>query len=149
MCSEKDCIFCKIIKKEIPAKIVLENDGAISFLDINPISDGHTVVIPKKHCSDLALCDKKSLNDVISLAQDVAKLYEDSKLKPWGFNYLSNQGSIAGQEVMHFHLHVIPKYAAGEGFKFGKEDRIYTDDVAIVYDIIQKQIVKNNKKAKK
>ncbi len=149
MCLVNDCIFCKIIKKEIPAKVVLENEGAISFLDINPISDGHTIVIPKKHYIDLSSCDSESLNYVIQLCHDVAQLYDGSKLKPWGFNYLSNQGSIAGQEVSHFHMHVIPKYAAGEGFKFGKEDRIYVDDVDKVYEIIETQIAKNNKKGKK
>ncbi len=148
MCLVKDCIFCKIIKKEIPAKIILENEGAISFLDINPIADGHTIVIPKKHSIDLSTTDSESLKYVIQLVHDVAQLYDGSKLKPWGFNYLSNQGSIAGQEVNHFHMHVIPKYAKGEGFKFGKEDRIYIEDVDKVYEIIQTQISKNKKGTK-
>ncbi len=119
----KDCIFCKIINKEIPAYIIAENDHAIAFLDVNPISEGHTLVIPKVHCCDLATCPPEHLSGVILLAQHVAKVIERSKkTDAWGINYLSNQGKIAGQVVNHFHLHIIPKYAVNEGFEFKCEN---------------------------
>lgn len=127
----KDCIFCKIINKEIPAKVVAENENAIAFLDAFPVTDAHVLVIPKKHYQDLGLCDEKSLIDVIRLVKLVSNDIEyTKKLSPWGFNYLSNQGKIAGQEVMHFHMHIIPKYTKDKGFIFKNEkDRLqYTLD---------------------
>jgi histidine triad (HIT) family protein len=132
-----DCIFCKIIEKQIPVKIIAENDGAIAFLDVQPMSDGHTVVIPKKHVMNLSQCDSKTLHDVIDLVQEVSKKIQDSPLKPWGFNYLSNEGSIAGQVVMHFHIHVIPKYGKSEGFKIGMGTK-YLSDIDKIYDKLKK-----------
>lgn len=82
MSQVKDCIFCKIINKEIPAKIIAENELALAFLDVNPIADGHTLIIPKNHHLDLGTCFKKDLVAVWDLAQDVARLIESSKLAP-------------------------------------------------------------------
>lgn len=114
-----DCIFCKILNNEINAKIIAENENAIAFLDASPISDGHCLVIAKKHLPDLALCEDKILTDVILLTKEVANKIETcKKLNPWGINYLSNQGKIAGQEIMHFHIHIIPKYIKEKGFNF-------------------------------
>jgi histidine triad (HIT) family protein len=77
-----DCIFCKIVEKQIPAKIIAENEGAVAFLDIQPMSDGHTVVIPKKHVMNLSQADKKTLHDVMDLVQEVSLTIQDSSLKP-------------------------------------------------------------------
>lgn len=145
MAINKDCIFCKIVNKEIPTKIIAENNLALAFLDVSPISDGHTLVIPKNHHLDMGTCFKLDLKAVWDLAQDAGRLIEESKLKPWGFNYLSNQGSIAGQEVNHFHVHVIPKYQKNSGFKFGKEN-VDVQDVQDVYDLIERKIKKSTKK---
>lgn len=142
----KDCVFCKIINGEINAKIVAENERAIAFLDAFPVSDGHVLVIPKKHFIDLGLCDEDYLVDVIKLAKKVSNNIEDcKKLNPWGFNYLSNQGKIAGQEIMHFHLHVIPKYIKDKGFVFRNEK----DNLQYTLDETQKLILSPNKKVNK
>ncbi len=114
----ENCVFCKIVAKQIPAKVIAESDGALAFLDVNPTADGHALVIPKKHFRDLSSADEDALRAVISLTKAVAALLKDSKLDPYGINYLSNEGNLAGQEVFHFHVHVIPKYASGEGFGF-------------------------------
>ncbi len=111
-----DCIFCKIINKEIPARIVADNKNAIAFLDVAPCSDGHTLIIPKKHYKNLSSTPKEVLADVMSLAKDVVEIIEKTNLHPYGYNYLSNEGDVAGQLVFHFHLHVIPKYGKNEGF---------------------------------
>lgn len=113
-----ECIFCKIVAKQIPAKIIEETENAIAFLDVNPTANGHTIVIPKKHTKDLSSTEWPLLNDVINLVSSVASKLKKSDLDPWGINYLSNEGNVAGQEVFHFHFHVIPKYARGEGFGF-------------------------------
>lgn len=131
-----DCVFCKIIKKEIPAKILAENEYAIAFLDVNPTANGHTLVIPKEHFKDLSSTDDNYLTHVFNLVKVVSKKIKNSKLDPWGINYLSNEGNVAGQEVFHFHVHVIPKYGAGEGFGF-KTNKINLQPVDEIYkDII-------------
>lgn len=118
MKKEETCIFCEIIKNNIPAKVFAQNDKALAFFDINPISDGHLVVIPKKHFRSFSKTDNDYIDAVAELSKECAlKLYE-SKLKPWGFNYLINEEPIAGQEVFHYHMHVIPKYAKNEGLLF-------------------------------
>ncbi len=140
----KDCIFCKIVNKEIPAKVIAENERAIAFLDAFPISDGHVLVIPKKHYADLGLCDEASLVDVIKLVKQVSNDIEDTKkLDPWGFNYLSNQGKIAGQEVMHFHMHIIPKYEKDKGFMFRNEKGALNYTTEEVYEFLTKSKAKS------
>ena len=142
----KDCIFCKIINKEIPAKIIAENECAIAFLDAFPVTDGHVLVIPKKHFIDLAMCEEKYLIDVIKLVKQVANDIELSKkLDPWGFNYLSNQGKIAGQEILHFHMHIIPKYTKDKGFVFKNEK----EPLCYSLDEVEKFIKTPNKMAYK
>lgn len=124
MKNKSNCIFCKIIAGEIPCKKIMENKYAIAFLDINPISDGHTLVVPKKHYENYSSCNDNELKGVASLARQVAKLIKNSSLKPNGFNYLSNEGTIAGQEVMHYHFHVIPKYTKDDGFILTYKNKI-------------------------
>jgi len=111
-----ECIFCEIVKKKIPCFKICENKNAIAFLDVSPASDGHTIVIPKKHFENFTRTTDNVMKDVMSLAKKVCKIL-DKKLKPSGYNFLSNQNKIAGQCVFHFHLHVIPKYKKGEGFE--------------------------------
>ncbi len=138
-----DCIFCKIISGEIPSYKLCENDHAIAFLDVNPAAEGHTLVIPKKHCLDLSICDQESLQGVIMLVQHVSRVLQRSKkLDVWGINYLSNQGKIAGQVVNHFHMHVIPKYSVNEGLK------ITTENVVNLIPLkkVQENFVKTQKK---
>lgn len=129
---EQKCVFCEIVKKTISARIIFEDEKSISFLDAMPTANGHALVIPKIHARDLMECDDDYLYHVIMNAKKVARrLMNVKKLSPWGFNYLSNQGSVAGQEVFHFHLHVIPKYARGSGFGFSvnKVDLLPIEDV--------------------
>jgi histidine triad (HIT) family protein len=76
------CVFCDIVDKKINAMILGENKGAIAFLDVNPISDGHTIIIPKKHFKNLSTCSIEDLNDVISLVKDISNKILNSKLKP-------------------------------------------------------------------
>lgn len=124
---KKECIFCKIISKQMSCNLIAENVYAMAFLDAFPASNGHTLVVPKKHFIDLISCDKLYLTEVFNLVKEVTLKIDHSVLKPWGYNYLSNQGSIAGQMVNHFHVHIIPKYAKEEGFLF-KEGKKVLDD---------------------
>lgn len=101
------CIFCKIINKEINANIIYEDSEILAFLDNNPNSNGHTLIIPKKHFKDFYDIDTTTLANIHSVAKELMLLY-DKKLKPTGYTFAQNNGS-AG-EVKHYHLHLVPRY---------------------------------------
>jgi len=102
-----DCLFCKIINGDIPSYTIYENEYVKCFLDINPVQDGHTLIIPKKHFLDINDIDEEYLNNILKASKVVVKLLEE-KLKPNGIRLVQNNGVL--QEVKHFHLHVIPNY---------------------------------------
>ncbi|AUB31909.1 HIT family protein [Spiroplasma floricola] len=112
-----DCIFCKIIDKEMNAKIIYENDYTLAFLDIFPNSNGHSLVIPKKHFEDYEQTDDFYLQEVAKTKKIVAKILKE-KLNAKGINYVSNQGSEAFQVVFHYHEHIVPKYIKEKGYTF-------------------------------
>ena len=108
------CIFCQIAKKEIPAKIIAENETALAFLDINPRSPGHSLIIPKNHYSNLLELPDNQLEQFFKLTKEVISLLKE-KLKAEGFIVGYNHGKIAGQEIDHFHLNIIPRYKNDNG----------------------------------
>ena len=104
------CVFCKIIRKEAPAEVLLETDRVLAMLDIRPIHYGHALIIPKVHCRDFLDVPEEYLHDILRASQVVARgLVEGLRLE--GFNLFANNGRIAGQSVFHFHIHVTPRYA--------------------------------------
>ena len=102
-----DCLFCKIINKEIPSYKIYEDDVVYAFLDINPDSVGHTLIIPKKHYLDLDDIDIEILKHIMEVAKMLKKRIEE-KLNCDGLTLIQNSGDI--QEVKHFHLHLKPFY---------------------------------------
>lgn len=102
-----DCIFCKIVKGEIPCYKIYEDEDILAFLDVNPVGLGHTLIIPKKHFLDLMEIDNDILSKIMNKSKEIAKLLVE-KLDADGFTLVQNNG--IAQEVKHFHLHVIPKY---------------------------------------
>ncbi len=107
----EDCIFCKIIAGELPAQIVAETDTALAFADINPATRGHTLVIPRVHVADIHEIAESDLAACVLLAKDIAGRVRSS-LGADGVNLMHSAGAAAWQTVFHFHLHVIPRYAA-------------------------------------
>lgn len=104
-----DCIFCKIIRGEIPCARVYEDDLVLSFLDISPINRGHTLVLPKKHHTTLFEVDPDSLKACILAIQRISEaIYKGIKAE--GLNLLQNNFRAAGQLVDHVHFHLIPRY---------------------------------------
>lgn len=102
-----DCIFCKIIKKEIPAEIVFENENILVFKDIHPIAPVHLLIIPKKHIvsiNDLKKDDIELMGEMILIAKELAKSFDISEK---GYKLLIRTGEWGGQEVAHIHLHLI------------------------------------------
>ena len=102
-----DCIFCKIVANDIPSYKIYEDEYIMAFLDVNPVTPGHTLIIPKEHTLDVLAISNDMLVKIFDKARDIAGLVLD-KLNADGFTLAQNNG--IAQEVKHFHLHVIPKY---------------------------------------
>jgi histidine triad (HIT) family protein len=109
-------IFCRIIKGEIPSTKIYEDDDVLAILDISQTTKGHTLVIPKLHCDNFLSCPQEVMHKVMDVAQRIGQA-EISLLHARGVNILTNVNEAAGQSVMHFHVHVIPRYNGGEGFQ--------------------------------
>ena len=128
-----DCLFCKIINGDIPCFKIYENEDVLAFLDINPDADGHTLIIPKKHFTDLDDIDLKTLESINKASKEIKKILEE-KLGCIGISLLQNNGSC--QEVKHYHLHLKPYY---EGIKT-IEMKKYPEnirDAKEIYDILK------------
>lgn len=113
---DEECIFCQIADKKIPSQILFENDKNIAFLDIFPISKGHTIIIPKNHYINLEDIPIDELVALFKIVKTIAnKIYE--KLKIEGYNILQNNFRAAGQVIDHFHVHIIPRKSEDGKFR--------------------------------
>ena len=100
---KNDCIFCKIISKEIPASIIYEDDDVLAFLDINPVSEGHTLLIPKEHSVWMQETDDETVSDIFKKAKKIMSAMK----KGLSCDYV--QISIVGKDIPHFHIHLMPR----------------------------------------
>jgi histidine triad (HIT) family protein len=107
--ADPNCIFCKILAGEIPARIVDEDELTVAFMDIAPATRGHALVIPRAHAADLASVGERDLQAVALAAQRLAGRMRE-RLRADGVNLLNSCGAAAWQTVFHFHVHVIPRY---------------------------------------
>ncbi|MEW5805126.1 MAG: HIT family protein [Patescibacteria group bacterium] len=104
-----DCVFCKIVSGEIPSIKIFEDEKTLAFLDINPLTYGHCLIIPKEHYEDVFDIPFDGLKTVISNAKTLANNIKSS-LSAKGVNLVNASGEAAGQSVPHFHIHIIPRY---------------------------------------
>ena len=104
-----DCIFCKIVKGEIPSYRVSETDDVLVILDVNPLSKGHVLVLPKEHYENIHDIPEDLLITITSVIKEEAQKIKD-RLKPEGIIIMQNNGAKAGQSVFHFHIHIKPAY---------------------------------------
>lgn len=111
-----NCIFCKIVRGEIPCTKVYEDDDVLAFLDISQTTIGHTLVITKEHFDNFLYVPKDLVAKTFNSAQKVAQALT-AGLGAKGINILNNTNEIAGQTVMHFHVHVIPRYSVEDNIK--------------------------------
>lgn len=109
-----NCLFCKIINKEIPADIFYEDDHAIAFFDIKPLTKGHSLVVPKYHAYGILELPDEEVAPVFLAVKKVAKQLSD-KFGTKAFTIGINNGKISGQAVDHLHIHIIPRFAGDGG----------------------------------
>ena len=124
-----DCIFCKIVAGEMPAQVVDEDEHTLSFLDINPWTRGHALVIPRTHSRNLLDIDDQDLAHVMEAAKRLAVLMRD-RLGCDGVNLLNSSEPAAWQTVFHFHTHVIPRYEDDPLRLPGAPQRVESADLA-------------------
>lgn len=117
--NEQSCLFCKIILHKIPSHIIYEDEHTIAFLDIMPLDKGHTLVIPKIHSTNFINTNDVIISFVNITAKKVARQIE-VQLNTSAFNFISNNGILAGQTIEHYHLHIIPKYSSHSGLQLPK-----------------------------
>lgn len=107
---KKDCLFCKIIKGEIPSEKIYEDEHTFAFLDINPVNIGHTLLVPKKHSQNIFDIETKNLEEIVPTLKKLSLSIKEA-VGADGINIISNNGEAAGQLVFHLHLHIIPRFA--------------------------------------
>ena len=137
----KDCIFCKIAEGIIPSHKIYEDDDVLAFLDISQVTPGHALVISKKHFDNFLTTEKDIMHKVMDVAQRIGQA-EMSILGAKGVNILTNVNKEAGQSVFHFHVHVIPRYIANEGFRIEMKENPKLDELSLptIADEIKKAI---------
>lgn len=133
-----DCIFCNIIIGKIPCYKTFENDDVMAFLDINPVSHGHTLVVPKKHFTNMEDITEEELGKLIKAVKKVAYALKNG-LGAAGYNVQLNNDPEAGQEVPHIHFHIIPR-RQGDGLKIWKQTQYNKGEIEKVVDKIKGRI---------
>jgi len=122
----EDCLFCSIVSGEIPSYTVYQDEKTQAFLDINPNTRGHTLVIPKEHARYLTEMDDKGIEAVFKTVRKVVTGLQ-AALNPEGFNLVVNHGEVAGQIIHHFHCHIIPRYG-DDGIEFNAKKVTMSED---------------------
>ncbi|MEK7584230.1 MAG: HIT family protein [Patescibacteria group bacterium] len=134
----KNCIFCKIVADELPHERVAASDDLYAFLDVNPISRGHTLVIPRDHFQSFESTPVKIVREMAAFVADYAPKIAQA-LGADGFNIGINNGAAAGQVIGHAHWHIIPRYQ-GDGLRSWPGNSIEKEDLNSVAEQIRKRI---------
>ena len=134
-----DCIFCKIAAGEIPSRKIYEDKDLIAIMDLNPTSKGHSLIIPKEHCTNIYDIDEDIAAKVMKTAKKLATKMTVA-LNCDGFNLLQNNGETAGQTMFHFHMHLIPRYKDADNNMLKFTSVSFSDEEM---DAIRDQIIKD------
>ncbi len=135
----KDCLFCKIIKGDIPSTKIYEDEISFAFLDINPISPGHTLLIPKKHSRNIFDIDNQTLQQISLITKKLSIVLKES-LNAGGINIHINNEPIAGQVIFHTHIHIIPR-TQNDDIKMWEGEKYKENEIEKIVKKIKKQLV--------
>lgn len=137
---KQNCIFCKIIDGVIPSTTIFENTEFKVIMDLYPATKGHTLIIPKEHFDDIFEIDSETAGRLFSLATHIARALK-TELNCDGLNVLQNNGTIAGQSIPHFHLHLIPRYQSdGLNVTFEAKDPADKEELAILAENLRAKL---------
>ncbi|UQF71340.1 HIT family protein [Vagococcus lutrae] len=139
----ENCIFCKIINKEIPSYPVYEDDVVYAFLDITQTTKGHTLVIPKQHVTDIFEYDETLASELFSRIPKIARAIEQAFPECQGLNIVNNNRELAYQSVFHSHIHLIPRYSKEDDFSLTFNDnsqKYSTEDMTSIAQAIQEKV---------
>ncbi len=132
------CLFCSIVRKEISAEIVYEDDYAVAFLDIHPHAPGHTMVIPRIHAENIIELPSDGIGPLFRAVQSTVRKIQEA-LAPSGFTIGINHGKVSGQAVEHLHIHIMPRFPGdGGGSVHGAVMNPPKEDLKIVGERIRK-----------
>lgn len=131
-----DCIFCKIANGDIPSRTIYEDADFRVIMDLAPVSEGHSLILPKYHYANLYELPEETAGKAMILAKKLAAELTD-KLSCDGFNIMQNNGECAGQTVFHFHLHLIPGYKEGKQNILFRATHPSAEELDLVYDKIK------------
>lgn len=141
MTADKDCIFCKIVAGEIPCIKVYEDDRALAFMDISPLSKGHLLVVPKEHRADILETDPELYGYLYTIIARLSLAVHEA-LKPDGMNVQQLNGKAANQVVMHVHVHLVPRWI-GDGITISEWELIPGDmgEITAVAERIKSKLI--------
>ncbi|MBC8248783.1 MAG: HIT family protein [Anaerolineales bacterium] len=120
--SDRGCVFCDIIEGRAPADVVSEDGETLAFMDINPANPGHTLVIPKQHARDVYELDEETAAAVMRTSVRIANAIK-AALQPDGMNLVQSNERAGGQEIFHFHMHIIPRWY-GDGLRLARPPEV-------------------------
>ena len=119
---ERDCVFCAIGEEQAPAEVVFEDEETLAFIDINPANPGHTLVIPKRHVRNIFDLDEQTAATVMRTTVRVAQAIKRA-LQPDGMNLVQSNERAGGQEIFHFHMHIVPRWY-GDGLRLARPPEV-------------------------
>lgn len=134
-----DCIFCKIVKGEIPSNVIYEDELIMCFLDIEPINEGHVLIIPKNHYLDADEIPTEVLLSMMALSKKIVKIIKE-KYSPDGYSIMQNGGEF--NDIGHYHMHIFPRYKGdGFGWTISNTKHDFSQDLANEFkEILDKEI---------
>lgn len=138
-----NCIFCKIIKQEIPSYKIYEDEKIYAFLDISQATKGHTLIIPKEHVTDIFEYSEELASDVFTRIPKIARAIEKAFPEMQGLNIINNNRELAYQTVFHSHIHLVPRYSKADDFSihFGNhQGDIPAEEMGAIQEKIKEQV---------
>jgi histidine triad (HIT) family protein len=135
-----DCVFCKIICGRSPGSFVYRDEVCTAFLDINPINPGHILVVPNIHVASVSDLSDEQTENLLKVGRNILNAIKNSSIKSEGANFFISDGEMAGQEVPHTHLHIVPRFT-GDKQRFGfSHTSAKREDLELIAEKIKEQL---------